>query len=113
MLWVNQAGQWRRSKVFTPPIQHCLNRLGRIAQPMLRWDEYPSDFYGSKRRLYLPFGVGEPNFPNELASSFFFHHPVSESEQRPVTHISKQPRPAFFYCVRFSSDISRHVCVAP
>src|ERR1700730_9606127 len=31
MLWVNQAGHRRRSKVFTSPIQHCLHRLGRIA----------------------------------------------------------------------------------
>jgi hypothetical protein len=57
MLWVNQASHQRRSKVLTSPIQRCLHRLGRIAQPVLRWFEYPSHFYGSKRRLYLSLGV--------------------------------------------------------
>lgn len=88
MIWVDEACKTGGIKVLPSPTQRRLSSLGCVSLSMFRWSEDPTEFRNSaKRRLQVSLEIPETNLANEFCCFPFFDHPVSKSENRPMTEI--------------------------
>jgi len=88
MIWVDEACKAGGIKMLPSPTQRRLGGLGCVSLSMFRRSEDPAEFRNSaKRRFHVSLEIPETNFANKLCCFSFLDHPVSKSENRPMTEI--------------------------
>jgi len=88
MIWMDEARKAGGIKMFSSPTQRRLCGLGCVSLAMFRWSEDPAEFRNSaNRRFQVSLEIPETNLANEFCCFSFLDHPVSKSENRPMTDI--------------------------
>ncbi len=95
MTRVDEAYELVRCKCFRPQVQRCFGGFGCISLSVFRRSEHPAEFRNiSDSRFHISLEIRKTNLTDKLCCFSFLDHPVPESENRPMTGVTKKACPA-------------------